>query len=54
MKTIPFAKEHSLIKGLTFLPCVLFYWLEQLIMNRPAIQETLVRFLGQEGPLEKG
>ena len=26
----------------------------QLIKNPPAIQETLVRFLGQEDPLEKG
>ena len=26
----------------------------QLIKNLPAMQETLVRFLGQKGPLEKG
>ena len=26
----------------------------QLVKNRPAMQETLVRFLGQEDPLEKG
>ena len=26
----------------------------QLVKNPPAMQETLVRFLGQEGPLEKG
>ena len=26
----------------------------QLIKNLPAMQETLVRFLGQEDPLEKG
>ena len=26
----------------------------QLVKNLPAIQETLVRFLGQEDPLEKG
>ena len=25
----------------------------QLVKNLPAIQETLVRFLGQEDPLEK-
>ena len=42
LKTIPFAEEHSLIKGLTFLSCALFYWFEQLIMNWPAMQETLV------------
>ena len=26
----------------------------QLVKNLPATQETLVRFLGQEDPLEKG
>ena len=26
----------------------------QLVKNPPAVQETLVRFLGQEDPLEKG
>ena len=26
----------------------------QLVKNSPAMQETLVRFLGQEDPLEKG
>ena len=26
----------------------------QLVKNLPAMQETLVQFLGQEGPLEKG
>ena len=26
----------------------------QLVKNWPAMQETLVRFLGQEDPLEKG
>ena len=26
----------------------------QLVNNLPAMQETLVRFLGQEDPLEKG
>ena len=26
----------------------------QLVKNLPAMQETLVRFLGQENPLEKG
>ena len=28
--------------------------LAQLVKNPPVIQETLVRFLGQEDPLEKG
>ena len=26
----------------------------QLVKNPPAVQETRVRFLGQENPLEKG
>ena len=26
----------------------------QMVKNLPAMQETLVRFLGQEDPLEKG
>ena len=26
----------------------------QLVRNPPAVQETLVRFLGQEDPLEEG
>ena len=26
----------------------------QMVKNLPAVQETLVRFLGQEDPLEKG
>ena len=26
----------------------------QLVKNLPAMQETLVQFLGSEGPLEKG
>ena len=26
----------------------------QLVKNPPAMQETLLRFLGQEDPLEKG
>ena len=30
------------------------YLVAQLVKNLPAIQETLVRFLGQEDPLEKG
>ena len=28
--------------------------ISQLVKNLPAIQETLVQFLGQEDPLEKG
>jgi len=35
----------------------MFSWaslIAQLVKNLPAIQETLVQFLGQEDPLEKG
>ena len=32
----------------------MFTLIAQLIKNLPATQETLVRFLGQEDPLEKG
>ena len=38
--------------------CICFYlWaslIAQLVKNLPAMQETLVRFLGQEDLLEKG
>ena len=29
-------------------------WVAQVVKNLPAVQETLVRFLGWEDPLEKG
>ena len=32
----------------------LVFPIAQLVKNPPAMQETLVRFLGREGPLEKG
>ena len=32
----------------------LCYYVAQLVKNLPAMQETLVRFLGREDPLEKG
>ena len=32
----------------------LAFLIAQLVKNPPAMQETLVRFLGQEDPLEKG
>jgi len=37
--------------------CMYMYmasWVAQLVKNLPAMQETLVRFLGAEDPLEKG
>ena len=33
---------------------LLAFLIPQLIKNLPAMQETLVQFLGQEDPLEKG
>ena len=36
---------------------VLYHWaslIAQLVKNQPAMQETPVRFLGWENPLEKG
>ena len=32
----------------------LAFLVAQLVKNLPAMQETLVRFLGQEDPLKKG
>ena len=40
-----------------FYSCILTYWaslVAQMIKNPPAMQETWVRSLGQEDPLEKG
>ena len=34
--------------------CPLHSLIAQLVKNLPAVQETLVQFLGQEDPLEKG
>ena len=41
----------DLNKGMVNLPASL---VAQLVKNPPAMQETLVRFLGREDPLEKG
>ena len=48
----------------TFLPASVYIYIyifkvrasltAQLVKNLPAMQETLVQFLGQEDPLEKG
>ena len=48
---------HSVIHPLDFtdsLPCAWASLIAQLVKNLPAVQETLVRFLGWEDPLEKG
>ena len=39
-------RENQQVKWASLVP--------QLIKNLPAVQQTLVRFLGQEDPLEKG
>ena len=36
------------------LPNIRAFLISQLVQNLPAMQETLVQFLGQEDPLEKG
>ena len=33
---------------------MVYYKIAQLLKNPPAMQETLVQFLGQKDPLEKG
>ena len=37
-----------------YLPSIWASLVAQLVKNPPAMQETLVQFLGQEDPLEKG
>ena len=47
--------SHPLRPGFSFL--LLLIWaslIAQLVKNPPAMQETLVQFLGWEDPLEKG
>ena len=41
---------HSLLK----MGILIVALIAQLVKNLPAMQEILVRFLGQEDPLEKG
>ena len=48
---------HKLYPTLKFYMFLLSKWpslIVQLVKNPPAVQETLVPFLGQEDPLEKG
>ena len=58
---IPFLTDFLLTSRLmwsSFFSFVLWlFWallITQSVKNPPAMQETLVRFLGQEDPLEKG
>ena len=46
--------EDPLEEGVAALSGILASLLAQLVKNPPAIQETPVRFLGQEDLLEKG
>ena len=56
--TLPKATElKMLILNIEQFKCTLCSWaslIAQLVKNLPAMQETLVRFLDQEDPLEKG
>ena len=56
--TLPKATElEVLILNLEQFKCTLCSWaslIAQLVKNAPAMQETLVQFLDQEDPLEKG
>ena len=45
---------HVIQARLTIIQCSLKATIAQLVKNLPAMQETLVRFLGWEDPLEKG
>ena len=54
---VPFLKQHLSVLKIIFQVMYLAYrasLVAQLIKNLPAMQETLVRFLGREDPLEKG
>ena len=51
MYNIPFKNSTMYI----FFKCMLnVLQIAQLVKNLPAMQESLVQFLGQEDPLEKG
>ena len=45
--------EHTFIEHLGIIYCYPDFLRASLVKNLPAMQETLVRFLGQEDPLEK-
>ena len=51
---IPFSRGSSQPKTEQGSPVLCDSLVAQLIKNQPAMQETLVRFLCQEDPLEKG
>ena len=43
----------AILKNLRNIPIIWASLIAQLVKNPPAMQETLVQFLGQEDPLEK-
>ena len=49
MSPMPQSSNILQFSGAVWVPLVI-----QLVKNPPAMQETLVRFLGWEDPLEKG
>ena len=55
-RDITLPTKVCLVKAMVF-PVVMYRWtspIAQLVKNPPAMQETPVRSLGQEDPLEKG
>jgi len=42
------------VRMIWLIPKIWYSLIAQLVKNPPAMQETLVQFLGQEDPLEKG
>ena len=47
-------KKQNITLKKIYAPCIYAHCIAQLVKNPPAIQETLVQFLGREDPLEKG
>ena len=52
----PVLRDLYIIAHWTLIPSLSFraFLIAQLVKNPPAMQETPVRFLGREDPLEKG
>ena len=46
-------KEYTSWQLTTVYASLWAFWVVQLVKNAPAMQESPVRFLGQEDPLEK-
>ena len=56
MDTLGELGQHSTMEPTNHVPTFAIWTplIAQSVKNLPAMQETLVRFLGQEDPLEKG